>query len=140
MCEIKDLFVFAILILCTISDIRRKGVYTWVLIVLTLLLVIFSVCFQTENIWSTVGGLIVGILFFIVSKLSREAIGYADSWMILLLGGYLGLKNILIMLTLAFVITGIVGLVGFVFRKLKKTSSVPFIPFLTIAYIGVMLL
>lgn len=140
MCEIRDIFVLVLLVLCSISDIRRRGVYTWVLIALTFLLIMFCMVYGREHILSILGGIGVGGMFLAVSRLSREAIGYADSWMIALLGGYLGIQRILLLLTMAFVFAGLFGLGGFVFRRMRKGSAMPFIPFLTIAFIGVILL
>lgn len=140
MCEIKDLFVLILLILCSISDIRRRGVYTWILVAMSLLLTLYCIFYQQEEVWIVLGGIGVGLLFLFISRISREAIGYADSWLILLLGGYLGICDILILLTVAFVVVGLFGLVGLAVRRLKRASSMPFIPFLTIAYLGVILL
>lgn len=82
----------------------------------------------------------VGVLFLIISKCTKEAIGYGDSWMILLLGVYLGLWNILWLLSIAFVLSGVMS--AFVLRKNKYFSKVsfPFIPFLAVSYAGVMYL
>ena len=140
MCKIEDAFVLILLLLCSISDIRRRGVYTWVLLGLSMLLLVFRLMYCPANLWSILGGLAIGLLFLFISKLSKEAIGYADSWLILLLGGYLGFRGTMLLLTGAFVITGIFGLAGMALRRLKKKSRIPFIPFLTIAYMGVALL
>ena len=140
MCKIEDVFVLILLLLCSISDIRRRGVYTWVLSGMSVLLLVFRLMYCPANLWEILGGLAIGLLFLFISKLSKEAIGYADSWLILLLGGYLGFRGTMLLLTGAFVITGIFGLSGMALRRLKKKSRIPFIPFLTIAYMGVALL
>lgn len=140
MCEIEDIFVFILLLLCSVSDIRRRGVYTWILVGMSMLLLVFRLFYRPADLWTILGGILIGLLFLFVSKLTKEAIGYADSWLILLLGGYLGFRNTMILLTGAFIMTGLFGLVGLAFRRLKKVSRIPFIPFLTIAYLGVVLL
>lgn len=84
------------------------------------------------------GGAGVGILFFVVSKFTKEAIGYADSWMILLLGIYLGLWDILWLLSISLIISGIVAVILLIKFKYSRKIAFPFIPFLAIAYIGVM--
>lgn len=140
MCEIADLFVLALLILCSISDIQKRGVCTWILVAMSVLLVTFCLCGQKEMLVSAAIGMAVGSVFLFVSWASKEAIGYADSWLILLLGAYLGIRGITILLTLAFMLSGIYGLVGFSMHRLRKGSTVPFIPFLTIGYVGVIFL
>ncbi len=140
MCKIEDVFVLVLLILCSISDIRRRGVYTWILISMSILLLIFCAFCRQQEIGSVVGGALIGGFFVLISRISKEAIGYADSWLIVLLGGYLGFCGVVTLLTIAFVITGLAGLIGLVFHRLRRNSTVPFIPFLTAAYVGVMLL
>ena len=36
------------------------------------------------------GGVLIGIVFWLISKYSNETIGYGDSWIISLMGIYLG--------------------------------------------------
>ena len=82
----------------------------------------------------------VGGVFLLASRWSKEVIGYGDSWLILLLGGYLGIRRVLLLLTIAFFLAGIFGLLGYVLRRLRRGSTIPFIPFLTVAYMGVIFL
>ena len=140
MCEIRDVLVLVMLILCSISDLWRRGVYTWILIAMSILLAPYCLFYCQSDLVSVLAGMGVGLVFLLVSHFSKEAIGYADSWLILLLGGYLGLQRVVTLLTIAFMLTGLVGLVGLTIQKLKRASTIPFIPFLTVAYLGVFLL
>lgn len=140
MCEMKDVFVLILLILCSVSDLRRRGVYTWILVAMSMLLLLFCVLHHQREISSIAGGVLVGGLFLLTSRWSKEAIGYADSWLILLLGGYLGMGRVLMLVTVAFFLAGIASLVGYISRRVKKSSTIPFIPFLTVAYVGVVFL
>lgn len=87
-----------------------------------------------------IGGAGIGILFFFISKYTREAIGYGDSWIILLLGIYLGLWDLLWLLSIAFTVTGVLAVFLLAFRKCSRKITIPFVPFLTLAYVGVMYL
>lgn len=140
MCEVADIVVLMLLILCSISDVKKRGVYTWILVAMSMLLLVFCFWGGEERIVRALMGTIVGCFFLLVSWVTKEEIGYADSWLILLLGGYLGIRGVLVLLTLAFLISGIYGLVGFAIRRLKRESTVPFIPFLTIGFVGVIFL
>lgn len=82
-----------------------------------------------------VGGIIIGILFFIMSKKSGESIGYADSWMILLLGIYQGFWGILGTLTGAMFLLAVVSLVVIVIKRGSRKAVLPFFPFLTVGYL-----
>lgn len=67
-------------------------------------------------------------------------IGYGDSWIISLMGIYLGGICMLEIVVTAFFLTGFVSLMGIVFKKWKNSVTLPFIPFLTAAYLGVFMI
>ncbi len=74
-----------------------------------------------------------GCLLLLLGYISREQIGYGDGWLMLSLGMWLDLTELLWML---FAGTGLGGLYGFLFHK----KELPLVPFLTAAYmIGVRL-
>lgn len=91
-----------------------------------------------ESVFLYGGGIAVGIIFLMVSLLTQEMFGYGDSCLIVILGLYLGLWDLLCMLTLAFLTCAMLSLFGLVTKKLSRKESLPFIPFLFIGTIGVM--
>lgn len=87
-----------------------------------------------------IGGLLIGVLFFLVSRITKEAIGYGDSWMIAILGIYVGGKNLIRLLFTASFLAGIVSLIWMWKRGWRKDGSLPFVPFLTIGLMEVIFL
>ena len=81
----------------------------------------------------------VGLLLLLISKCTKEAIGYGDSLMILLLGMYLGGMRVLLVLFWASFLAGICSLFLLLGRKRKKKEALPFLPFLAVSYLGVLL-
>ena len=92
--------------------------------------VIYRIDWRLALAGALVGGIFVGI-----SKLTREAIGYGDSFAIVILGIYLGLWGLLEVLASAFIVLGLVGLFTFVVQKKRGNWSLPFFPFLTAGYL-----
>ena len=87
--------------------------------------------------WSVwVAGLGCGIVFLMISKWSQEGIGYGDSWMILNMGIFLGIWNLLGMLMLAFLVAAMAAGAGLWSGKWKRTTRMSFYPFLLIGYLG----
>ena len=86
------------------------------------------------------GGVAVGLLFFGISKVTKEAVGYGDSWLVTILGMYLGGRRLLEVILTATVLAGIFSLIFCVFQGWDRKRSIPFVPFLTVAYLGVVLL
>ena len=91
-----------------------------------------------KNSWNRVyiWGAFVGIGFLIVSRCTKEALGYADSWMIFLLGMYLGIWKLVSALSFSFLAAGIWSLGKVVLKKKGRKEVIPFLPFLTAGYLG----
>lgn len=84
-------------------------------------------------------GILIGILLFLISKLSRGEVGQGDALVYLVTGLALGFfKNLeLFMLSLFF--AAMVGLVLLVLRRVGRKHAMPFIPFTAVAY-GIVLI
>ena len=106
---------------------------------MTIGVVVFSL-FCGDDIWMRMAGLALGGICFLFSYCTREALGYGDSWLILILGIYLGIGKALVLLTVAFLLAGLVCLVGLLWKRWQRQQTIAFIPFLTVAYVGVLLL
>lgn len=132
------MWVLIFLSVCSWLDWKKRSIPVWVLSFASIVIVIFRVFHWEERAILWLGGAGIGILFLAMSKLTKEAMGYGDSWMILLLGIYLGLWDVLWLLSIAFLLSGVMAIVLLVRYKYSRKVSFPFIPFLTIAYIGVM--
>lgn len=89
-----------------------------------------------EGTWVFIWGAFVGIGFLIVSRCTKEALGYADSWMIFLLGMYLGIWKLVSALSFSFLAAGIWSLGKVVLKKKGRKEVIPFLPFLTAGYLG----
>lgn len=134
------MWILIFLIGCACLDLKMKSLPVWLLMTASVSLGIYRVCNWEESGALWLGGAGIGILFLIISRLTDEAIGYGDSWMILLLGIYLGLWDILWLLSIAFVLSGMTSVVLLVRNRYSRKLSFPFIPFLALSYAGVMYL
>ena len=68
-----------------------------------------------------------GLLLLLFGYISQEQIGYGDGWLILALGMWLDLSELLWMLLIGM---GLGGLSAFLLHK----KELPLVPFLTVAY------
>lgn len=138
MCGIIDWVIFVLLGCCGFTDFKRKTIPLYLLIVMSAVVGVSVIFCNTESIWLRVGGAGLGILFFIVSRITKEAVGYGDSWLILLLGVYLGIEKALQLLFAATLGAAVVSLFYLWMRHWKRNATLPFVPFLVVAYLGVM--
>lgn len=88
------------------------------------------------SIWEMLSGCAFGVAMMLVSKLSREAIGYGDSLMLAATGAFLGLIKNLIMFFLALIIA--VCAAAVLYLKKKRKKELAFIPFMLGGYIAML--
>ena len=140
MCEIEHGLVAVLLGIIADRDLRTKQISCLSLVLMAVLVLVLRMIFVEDSMWSTLGGVAVGISFFFISKYSRESVGYGDSWLILLLGIFLGGKMIMELVFVASFLAALYSIgYGFI-RGWNRKNTIPFIPFLTLAYLGVVLL
>lgn len=140
MCEIGNVLVAVLLAAVAYRDWRTRQISCLSLIIMSILVVVLRIAFVEDTIWSTLGGVAVGALFFLIGKCSKESVGYGDCWLILLLGVFLGGESLVEVVLVAAVLTSLFSIGFCMIRGWKKKYTVPFAPFLTLAYIGVMFL
>lgn len=88
---------------------------------------------------TVVWGAMIGGIFLVISKCTKEQIGYGDSWMILILGIWLGIWDVIRLLAIVFMLCFAFSCVGLACKKIKRYTRIPFYPFLMLGYTGVML-
>ena len=140
MCEIEQVIVAVLLMVMAYRDLRTKQVSCLSLVIMAILVVVLRMLFVEDTIWSTLGGVAVGISFFFISKYSRESVGYGDSWLILSLGVLIGGKKVMEVIFLASFMAALFSLGYGLVRGWNRKNTIPFIPFLAMAYVGVVLL
>lgn len=140
MCEVENWTMLLALMTVSISDIRKKEIPVVSLILMSVSLLILRI-FVLNTTWeATSGGIVVGVLFFAISRLTREAIGYGDSWVILFLGICLGGVVTIQILFWASFMTSVFSIIKCIRHGWNRKQTLPFLPFLTVAYIGVVML
>lgn len=136
--EIKDWCVLAYLLVAVIWDMKKRTIPVWYLAAGTIGIILYQFLWCETHVVLTIFGAMVGATFLLISRASCQGIGYGDSWMILLLGMFLGVWKLFVALGIAFMGAAIFCGVGLWRKKLKRKSQIPFFPFLAIGYLGTM--
>jgi len=134
--KIWNTIFFLFQAVCSVYDIRIRAVPRWLLLLGSALTAAARIAGIGEGTWVYIWGAFVGIGFLIVSRCTKEALGYADSWMIFLLGMYLGIWKLVSALSFSFLAAGIWSLGKVVLKKKGRKEVIPFLPFLTAGYLG----
>lgn len=128
-----------LLFLCAFLDLKSKRIPIVLLVLMNAVAALFWL-FCGESIFSGCIGALIGGLFLLISKFTREAIGYGDSYLMLIFGIYLGGLRVLQLLFIATFLSGMVSLVCLGVLKWKRKTTIPLVPFMAIAYVGVLCL
>ena len=139
MCELSEKVCIIYLSILSMLDIRFRKMPVWLLSADGVLAIAYQ-------IWKTLGGTaiplpliltgaVVGILFLGIGKVTREAFGYGDGLVILILGIYLGFWNLTIVLMITFFAASVMALLLLVSKRNRRKMAMPFVPFLCIGYV-----
>ena len=85
MCEIADGIIISFVILCALFDWKSREIPVWLLLLFSAAGVIGTLICERENAGSIGTGFVIGLCLLLVSKVTKEAIGYGDSWLITIL-------------------------------------------------------
>lgn len=125
--------------LCTIDDIRyRKIRASWVCL-FGMVGVLLHIFFGKNSIYSMLGGAALGVIFYILSIVTKEKVGKGDALLIGVMGIFLGFAKTLEMIWLASILAGIVGCGLMIIKKKEKNYELPFVPFLLAGYLCILL-
>ena len=98
--------------------------------------IFYNQIYHYQSISSMVAGGCIGVLFLLISWLTKEEIGYGDGLGIIVLGVMEGGAGILPILFAAFFLSGMYGLWKMIGLKDGRETAIPFFPFLFIGLIG----
>ena len=135
---ILKLGLLAFLAAAAFIDLRSKSLN------LIMLCIFFTAGFLLQTIlgqlsvWELLGGSALGSASALISFLSRQAIGYGDSFAIGVCGAWLGLFESIFLLLCAFLIMAVFGIAMLALKKAKPKDRLPFMPFLLAGYIAVL--
>lgn len=102
--------------------------------------VLWNVLWRYQHLESVVFGVCFGVIFFAVSKATKEAVGIGDAWGILAIGLFEGWRGAVSLVLCAFVLSSIYGVYQMMRAGKKAEDTIPFFPFLFLACLGGFLL
>lgn len=133
-----------LLAVCTYTDLKCRSIYRRVV----LAAFIFSmlgygiqwISGQDIALAAAAAGLLPGAICFLISLVTREALGYGDSMVIAVCGISLGLESVVGILMTALFLASVWAIGLCIFRKAGRHQEFPFLPFLSMGYVIQMIL
>lgn len=139
---IFEICILAVLIVSAISDIRKKEVPLWEILGCGAVSAASAAGAALKGEWDIPGillSLLPGLIMILISRVSREQIGYGDGLLALASGPALGIYDLGLGIVAALFLSGIVSAMLIVFKRAGRRMSIPFVPFMALG-LGVMML
>lgn len=114
-------------------DFKYKEIPLWFSLLGGIIGVGFCVAEERAGI-EILCGVMPGVLALGFSWLTKEVIGYGDGIVLVVMGIYLPIREILSLGMMAFSIAGVIALILMTVFKKKGNYRIPFLPFLAVAY------
>ena len=89
---------------------------------------------ENPDILQTVGGFLVGGILYLLSIISKQAIGSGDGMVLAVTGIFLGLIGNILLFSVSLAAAGLYSGIMLTLKKIKRKSSIPFIPFMLLGY------
>lgn len=122
----------------SVEDIRRRELPTIPIFIAGAAGLVFSLLSGAWRDFSVLYRFLPGLLCLLLAFVSRESIGYGDGMVILCLGSYLTLAQLLELCMAALTLAGLVALVLLVGLHRGRKTSLPLVPFLLAGYVEVL--
>lgn len=132
-----NLICLAFLLGISVYDIYFHRISRTVLVLANLLAVLYALgggARQMELAW-TAAGAGAGLLLLGVARLTGEAVGYGDGWLVMALGIYLGFWGLMEVLAAAWMLLAIAAGMCLVRKKWSRRAALPMTPFLTAGFL-----
>lgn len=120
----------ALLVICTIEDIRERKVFSNVCLINMISALFIRIVLKNVEWQNVMLDLIPGGIILLIGFITKETIGKGDGILIITLGSILGMKMCMELLFWAFFICTFVSAIGLLWGKIELKSRVPFVPFL----------
>lgn len=128
-------YVFMGFVLCiqTIWDIRYKKIPAVVSFTAGLIGICLCVI-EKRDFVDVLFAMLPGVGCLVYAKISREAVGYGDGILLVVMSLYYSLEQLIIIGMAAFGTAGITGMMCLLFFQKRGDYEIPFVPFLLLGW------
>jgi leader peptidase (prepilin peptidase)/N-methyltransferase len=131
---IKTIALMVGLILLGLGDLWKKEIPILPVLILGGVGAGLSIMGEQWQDWTVTVRFIPGLVVLFLAWLTRETIGYGDGWVLLILGCFLPLVDIVNLCMIAITIAGLVALFLILVLRKGRKAQMPFVPFLAVGY------
>jgi leader peptidase (prepilin peptidase)/N-methyltransferase len=127
----------SVLAAATIKDISSR-IIPDEFIIFGIIVGMFMIFFNTNItiLNALMGGIVSGGIFYLIAYITKGAVGIGDAKLFACIGLFVGLQDVLSVMMVSALGSGLVGLIMVILGKAGKKSTMPFAPF---AFLGTMM-
>lgn len=128
------------LAVCTITDLKERQIYLGYCFINIGMALLINLLFQNMDWINIISGIGLGCIFFLISVITKEALGKGDAVIILVLGSICGIEISFEIVIWGFILCSIVSIFEILIKKKNIKSDIPFAPFLLLGCILIILM
>lgn len=116
-------------------DLRQRNISMMVVWIVGVLGMILQFAGIKENGIEIAGGIIIGVFFLLMAKITDEKIGYGDGWVLMISGLYLGFRDNMYLFLISLMLASFVAIILLLTKKANKKTELPFVSFMLPGYL-----
>lgn len=123
------------LLICTVTDIKKREVKPAVLAVFGLTAAVLYLILRPVGLFEEIMGVLIGLFFVALYYISEEKIGLGDGLVMTVTGIFLGGRGNASLIMMAAFMSAIVSIVFLITKKAGRKTKFPFVPFIFVSYV-----
>lgn len=137
---VEEMFwLLLLLAICSYTDIRTRELSIKTMLIFGCIGVFLLLREASVTGFYIPTGMFVGIGVFVISRVSKGAIGEGDAILLTVTGVILSVREMIILITIASFLAGMFGVLLMICKRADRKKELPFVPFLFISYIGMVM-
>ena len=132
--SVMDIPAFILLIIFAVTDMKTRTIWKPAAIAGMIVGLLIRILLPAYRLLDGIGGILGGGLLFLMSWLSKEAIGRGDCYILCAIGAFYGFAGMTELFFIALLLASCWAVYLLVCKKANRKTSFPFIPFLFLGW------
>ena len=128
--------IFVFILLCTITDIKEKRIYWWMILVFLPFFLLYGISWGKSEPYEWVRDLALGAFLLFVGVIWKEQIGIGDGIFVFMRGMVWDVRFLMVSIISALLLLAFLGGCLMLAGKIDKKEKMPFVPFMALGIAG----
>lgn len=127
-----EILLFLLLGICAVMDGIKREIplaFVWFGIITAVVLRLQGTIGE-ESFFMAVLSVLPGLMFWLISFVTREKVGYGDGWTLIMIGLFAGMWKCFLILLIGLVSESVIVLILLAVQRISRDRRIPFVPFL----------